>query len=182
MKLRSYKSEGIILARKNYGEADRIISVYSKDFGRLTLLAKGIRRPRSRKRGHLEIFNLINFQAESSHGFDIITEVEVADNFFYIRRSLKRISLAYYFMEILEKITRESEPNPELYSLIIEYLNRLKSEKKLKLMRTDFVTRLLVLLGYWPSDKILVDPDKKLEEVVERQIYSKRVGKRVTDE
>ena len=63
MKPRSYTSEGIVLARRNYGEADRILVIYSKNFGRVSYMAKGVRRPKSRKRGHIEVFNYIKFQA-----------------------------------------------------------------------------------------------------------------------
>ncbi len=182
MRPHNYKSEGIILARKNYGEADRILSVYSKDLGRVTLIAKGIRRPNSRKRGHLEIFNLIKFQAVSSHGFDIMTEAEVTDNYSEIRKSLKKVSLAYYFVEVTSKVTRELEPNQELFDLLQRYLEELKVSKKLKKLRFDFITEILTLLGFWPKDKELPDPDGQLEEVIERQVYSKRVGKKISED
>src|SRR3990170_878312 len=105
MKLHSYSSEGIVLARRNYGEADRILSVYTKNHGRVSLMAKGIRRPKSRKRGHLEIFSHVRFQAATGRGIDLMTEVEVIDDFKEIRRSLKKVSLAYYFCEVIGKIT-----------------------------------------------------------------------------
>jgi DNA repair protein RecO (recombination protein O) len=182
MKPRSYTSEGIVLGRKNYGEADRIISVFSKDHGRISLMAKGIRRPKSKKRGHLEIFSLLNFQAISGHGIDTIIEADIVDDFKEIRKSLPKVSLAYYFMEVVGKITHESEKNQELFELISESLYRLKLESKLKQLRLDFIQRLLTLMGYWPEGQKLPNADKVLEEVIERQIYSERVGRRVLEE
>ena len=111
MKPRTYTSEGIILARKNYGEADRIISVFSKDQGRVSMMAKGARRPKSRKRGHIEVFNRVRFQAITGRGLDIMTEAEVIDDFKQIRTSLKKISLAYYLAEVIGRITHEGEGN-----------------------------------------------------------------------
>ena len=177
MRSRTYSSEGVILARRNYQEADRILSLYTRDQGRITLLAKSIRRPKSRKRGHLEIFSHTRFQATSTKGIDLMTEAEVIDNFQNIRKNLKKVSLAYYFCEVVGKITHEGEPNVEVYSLLLENLERLKEEVELKKLRLAFVVRLLTILGYWPQGKTLLDPDKKLEEVVERQISSFRVGK-----
>lgn len=179
MKPRTYTSEGIILARKNYGEADRILSLFTKSHGRLSFIAKGIRRPKSKKRGHVEVFGYIKFQAASGRGLDIITEVEVIDGFSEVRKNLKKISLAYYFMEVIGRITRENEKNIELFELILETLKKLKKAKLLKKLRLDFVSELLLILGYWPEGKSLPDPDKKLEEVIERQIFSERVGKRM---
>ncbi len=181
MQLRTYSSEGIILARRNFGEADRIVSVYSKDRGRIALLAKGIRRPKSKKRGHLEIFSLVRFAASQSRGIDLLVEAEMKDDFKRIRTSLPKISLAYYFCEVVGKITHEGEKNEDLFELIISYLSKLKTAKKLKDLRHEFVNELLILLGFWPEGKYLPDPDKVLEEVIEREIASARVGKRMLE-
>lgn len=179
MKPRAYTSEGIVLARRNFGEADRILVIYSKNFGKLSLLAKGIRRPKSKKRGHVEVFNKIKFQAVSGRGLDIMTEAEVIEDFKEVRKSLKKISLAYYLMEVVGRITHEGEERAEVYNLLLTSLQKLKSAKLLKKLRLDFITELLITLGYWPAGMPLASPDEKLEEVTERQIYSERVGKRM---
>lgn len=177
MKLRSYTSEGIILAKRNYGEADKILVVYSKNHGRISLIAKGIRRPKSRKRGHLEIFNKILFQATLGHGIDLMTEAEVIEDFSEIRKNLKKVSLAYYFCEVIGKITHEGETNIGVFNLIDDSLKKLENTKKLKDLRLSFVLKLLIMLGYWPEGKDLINPDEELEEVIERQLSTVRVGK-----
>ncbi len=181
MKPHSYSSSGIVLGRKNYGEADRIISVYSKDHGRISLIAKGIRRPKSKKRGHLEIFSLLKFQAVSGRGIDLMTEAEIVDDFKEIRKSLSKVSLAYYFCEVIGKITHEQEQNIDLFNLVLDTLNKLKTETKLKELRLNFILELLTTMGYWPYEQKLTNPDEVLEEVIERQIYAERVGKRMLE-
>lgn len=173
----NFTSEGFILGRRDFGEADRIIDIYSKDYGKISVIAKGVRRPTSRKRGHLEIFGKIKFQAVNGKGMGIITEAETIDDFKQIRSSMKKISLAYYFMEVVSKSMEKDEPNIDVYDLLCEYMNTLKVTKALMHYRKKFVEELLKTLGYWPKDKDLPFPDEKLEEVLERQIYSKRVGK-----
>ena len=175
----SFTSEGFVLGRRNFGEADRIIDVYSKDRGKISLIAKGVRRLGSRKRGHIEIFSKINFQVVNGKGMGILTEVETVDDFKSIRKSMKKISLAYYFMEVIGKITHEGEENLELYSILSGSMERLKKTKRLRELRSSFVVELLKSLGYWPKDKNLAYPDEKLEEVLERQISSVRVGKKI---
>lgn len=177
MNSKLYSSKGIILGRRNYGEADRILSVFSEDYGRLSLLAKGVRKPKSRKRGHIEIFSLIKFQAVKGKGFDLITEAEVEEGFDSLRKNLKRISVAYYVTEVVQKITQEHEPNTHLFDLITETLSKLGKVKELKALREDFVKKILVQGGYWPENTEMQDSDAKLEEVIERQVYSTRVGK-----
>lgn len=179
MKPRSYTSVGIVLARKNYGEADRILSVYSLTHGRVTLIAKGVRRTSSRKRGHIEVFNYINFQSATGRNLDILTEAEIINDFAEIRKSLKKVSLAYYLNEVLGRITHEGEANAEIFDLLLANFEKLEKTNRLKKLRLDFITNLLVLTGFWPEGKILPDPDTKLEEVIERQIASERVGKRM---
>ena len=176
---RNYADEAVVLARRSYSEADRILSVYSKNHGRLSLIAKGVRRPISKKRGHLEVFNQIKFQAVHGRGLDLMTEAEIIDNFSEVRKSLKKVALAYYFMEVIGRTTHEGERHPELYASILKYLRILKTARELKKLRKQFVYEILTVLGFWPKGKMLTDPDVKLAEVTERNLSSVRVGKRL---
>mgnify|MGYP001562571671 CR=1 FL=1 len=179
MNPRSYLDEGIVLARRNYSEADRILSVFCRKNGRQSFLAKGARKPSSRKRGHIEIFSHIKFQASRSRGIDMVTEVDTLENFKNIRLSLKRASLAYYFMEAVGRSTREGEGHQDLFDLIKDYLSRLEKENTLKQLKADFIYSLLTTLGFWPRGKVLQNPEEKLEEIIERRLSSERVGKRI---
>lgn len=176
---RNFSSEGIVLARRTYGEADRIVSIYSKHFGRLSFIAKGIRRPTSRKRASLEVFTHINFFAHQGKGLDLILETEIIDSYREIRKSLKKVSLAYFFCEVVGRITRESEKNLELYDLLVGYLEILKTDKNLKTLRLKFIYDVLVLMGFWPKGKKIPNPDALLEAVLERRLSSLRVGKKL---
>lgn len=176
---RKYSSEGIILARRNFSEADRILTVYSRDFGKIHLLAKGIRRPISRKRGHVEIFSHIKFSAVSGKRLDLVTEAQIVENFAEIRKNLKKVSLAYFFVEAILRTTREEEPNFEIFELTLKHLKDLKREKMLKEFRKAFVRKLLEILGFWPFGKKLPDPDRLLNQVLERELSTVRVGRKV---
>ncbi|OGM08606.1 DNA repair protein RecO, partial [Candidatus Woesebacteria bacterium RBG_13_34_9] len=153
MKPRKYAAEGIILARKNYKEADRILVVYTKGFGKLYLLAKGVRRPKSRKRGHVEVFSHIRFSSSKTKGMDIVNEVETINSFGIVRKNLTKVAVAYFIMEVIGRLMPENEKNEEIFYLVIDYLNRLKYEAKLRIFRKEFVYDILVNLGYWPKGK-----------------------------
>jgi len=181
VKLRNYSGEAIVLAIKDYSEADRILIVFSKDFGKVSLIAKGVRKITSRKRGHLEVFNLIKFSAAKTYGLDIVTEVEVVNNFQKIRKDLKKVTVGYYFCEVLGKITKEEEPHREIFKLLTSYMSKLEKQSNLKELRLNFIYDLLVGMGYWPKGKIIVNADKVLEEVIERGLNSIRVGKKVLE-
>ncbi len=176
---KNYGSVAIDLSKKDYNETDRLITLFTKDFGKITLLAKSARQPKSRKRGFLEIGNVIAFQAARAHGFDILTEVSLVETFASIRTSLRKLSVAYFLLEVVLKLTRDEESNVELYDLVVDALSGVASGRNLKKLRANFVTRVLVNLGYWPEDKELTNPDKLLLQVAEREFGSIRVGKRV---
>jgi DNA repair protein RecO (recombination protein O) len=177
MRNRGYSSEGIVVSKKNHGEADRILVVYSKNFGLLRLMAKGVRKPKSRKRGHLEVFSHVKFSASVGNGMDMVTEAEAIDSFDEIRKELKKMTVGYYLCEVLGRLTREGEKNEKIFSLALLFLNNLKNSENLKKLRIQFATDMLVTLGFWSAANNLVDPDKMLEEVTERRVNSIRVGK-----
>jgi DNA repair protein RecO (recombination protein O) len=179
MHSRIYKSEGILLGRQNYGEADRIIHLFSKDYGKVTLIAKGIRKMKSRKRGHLEVFGKVNFSAIKGKGMDLILEAEQTESFSKIRKSLKKVALAYYFTEIVGRIVREGEPNKAIYEILENYLYKLEDTDTLKKLRFDYVREIVVAAGYWPKGKILENPDLVMEEIIERKPNTLRVGKKL---
>jgi DNA repair protein RecO (recombination protein O) len=174
---KSYSSEGWVLARYDYGEADRILVLFTKHFGQVRVVAKGVRRPESRKRGHIELLSYIKFSARRTKGMDIITEVETIDNNDIIRGDLKKIALGYYLCEILLKLTREGENQDLVFKEIAAFFDRIKTSNSLKSLRKDFVTRMLVVLGFWPQNKTLSDPDSFLKQIIEREINSVRVGR-----
>jgi len=179
MKSRTYTSEGIILSRRNYSEADRILVCFTKHFGKLTLLAKGIRKIKSKKRGHLEIFSKVKLSAVKGNGMDILTETETVNDFSGVRKNLNKISLAYYFCEVVNKITHEDGNPSSVYSVLSNSLENLEVDTELKKLRLKFIYNLLTEMGYWPENKKLIDADLVLDDVLERKINSVRVGKAV---
>lgn len=176
---RRYSSEAIVLARRRFSEADRILVVFTKSYGKISLIAKGIRKPKSKKRGSLEVFTRVKFAASRGKNLDIITEVEIIDSYNGIRKNLKKVTVAYFFLEVIGRIIQEGEKNEKLYEILISYLNKLRKEKSLKNLRKEFIYQVLVTLGYWPKGRVMVNPDYTLEEVIEREIFSVRVGKKL---
>jgi DNA repair protein RecO (recombination protein O) len=176
---RHYSSTGIVLLRKNFSEADRVLTVYSKDLGKITLLAKGVRKPKSRKRGSIEVFSHIKFSAAKTKGMDIITEAEIVESYQEIRVDLKRLSVAYFFMEVVAKTAGEEEKHSGVFEILIDYLERLKCDNKTRNLRENFTYDILTRLGYWPSGRKMVNHDAAIEEIIEKRLTSVRVGKKV---
>lgn len=175
-----FKDNAIVLSSKNFGEADKIYTLLAIRHGKISVISKGVRKLSSRKRGSLEVFNHIRIQAARTSGIPILSEVEIVEDYAEIRKSLKKISVAYFFTDVISKITREDEVNEELFHLLNKYLSRLEHATKLKDLRNSFTQSVLSLLGFWPINKPIADSDRLLEEVLERKLGSVRVGKKLS--
>ncbi len=174
-----YSSSGLVLAKYDYGEADCIFFVLTPDFGKIPLIARGVRKITSRKRSAMEVFNIVRFKARKSKNIFFAEEVELVWMFKRDRVGLSGISLAYYFSEVLDKILGENEPNKPVFDFSVNFFKRIGKVRDLKCLRIEFVKRLLVLLGFWPDGKNMTNPDLILESILERNLSTKEVGIKV---
>jgi DNA repair protein RecO (recombination protein O) len=177
MQNRRYSTEGIVLSKINYGEADRILTLFTKDQGKVRVIAKGVRKIKSRKRGHLEVFNQVRFSATKVHNFDIMTEAELIEGHSDLKKDLRKVSVAYYLVEIINKLTQTDEKHELLYYFLAEKLHELNETRSLKKFRIKSACDLLMELGFWPYGKELSDPDSVIEDMIEKKLSTTRVGK-----
>ena len=177
--MRSYKLEAVVLSKKRIGEADAVVKVYSREMGKLTLIAKGVRKLKSRKRGSLDNFSHVGLSVSRTYGIHIIDEATLIESFSNWKKDLKRVSIAYYISEVIDKLTGEGEKNEAVFYYLLNTLVLLKAVKSLKSHKDFFSKKILVLLGFWADTRELEDPDKVLREVVERELFSIRVGKKI---
>jgi len=121
---RSFRVEAIVLRHNDWGEADRLLSLYSQSMGKIRAIGKGVRKLQSRKAGHLEPFTRV--QLLLAHGRDmyIITQAETLDAYQPLRESLERLGYAAYIVELLDQFTFEERENQTLYRLLADTLSR----------------------------------------------------------
>lgn len=174
-----FSSPAIILRKRDFSEADKIVTAFSQKKGKVSFIAKSIKKLSSKKRASIEVGNIVNISATRAEGLGILTETKLVRSFEGIRASLNKISLLHYFCEVVDKLTQPGEPDPVVFDLLVKYISRLQKTTKLRKLREEFILEILVMLGYWPEDKPMIDPDAALEEVLERQINSARVGKKL---
>jgi len=145
-----YKTTGIILKRTNFREADRIITIYTKDHGKVRIIAKGVRKILSKLAGHLELFCVSNLMLAEGRNLDVLTGAEVKKCFFNLRQDLKATRSAYYIAEIIDRLTEEEEKHPQIYSLLEEVLENLDTYDD-KLTLAYFEINFLVETGFKPE-------------------------------
>ncbi len=124
-------TEACILKRMDYGEADRILTIFTPNQGKLRAIAKGARRTTSRLAGHVEPFTRSQLQLASGRELAIVTQGEVRESFPHLRGTLWHATTAYYLAELLDKFTEDHSEHRDLYTLLIETLRRLDEDAAL---------------------------------------------------
>jgi len=175
----SYKIEGIILGRRNFGEGDRVITVLSKKRGKILLLAKGVRKVSSKRGPHIEVFNIILGQAFLGKAWDILGEATAIESFPNLRQNLSRIGAAYEMSEIVNKFLPEEENNLAIFNLLKTNLRQLDNTNYINLNNFlwSFKVHLLNLTGFWPKKKEIDhhQADQYIEAITQSKIKSKKM-------
>jgi DNA repair protein RecO (recombination protein O) len=148
---RVYRTEAIVLRHSDFGEADRLLSVFTPHLGKVRLLAKGIRKPASRKAGHLELFTRTQLLIARGRNLDIVTQAQTVEPYLPLRQDLWRMSHAYYVGELVDSFGEEQAENEPLYTLLCQALGWICTSDDLALTMRFFELRLLSLVGYQPQ-------------------------------
>lgn len=145
--MRGFKTEGIILKRRNFGEADRILTVFTPSKGKISVLAKGVRRIKSRRAGNVELLNRAVMYLHQSKGMPILTEAQTLASSQKIKEDLTLSTYAYHLIELVDKLTAENQENRILYEHLVEVLKRLERKPRQILIRA-FEAKILSNLGF----------------------------------
>jgi DNA repair protein RecO (recombination protein O) len=148
---RVYRTEAVVLRHSDFGEADRLLTVYTPYLGKLRLLAKGIRRPISRKAGHLDLFMRTQLLVARGRNLDIITQAQTIEPYLSLRQDLWRMSHAYYAVELLDAFSEEQSENEPLYRLLCDVLGWICESSNLPLTMRFFELQTLNLAGFRPQ-------------------------------
>jgi DNA repair protein RecO (recombination protein O) len=148
---RIYRTEAIVLRRTDFGEADRLLTAFTPDRGKLRIIAKGARKPTSRKSGHVELFSHSQFLVAVGRELDIITQAETLEPFVPLREDLMRTTYAYYLAELADAFTAERDENRPLFELLKDALGWLCTAGDLPLLARYYELHLLGLAGYQPQ-------------------------------
>lgn len=168
-----YKTEGIIIRTADLGELDRLLVVYTRGYGKISVRAISAHKRGSKLRGLLEPFTYGRFLLAKSKTLDIVTDIEVADNFSWLRQNLPSLGLAYYFAELIDRLVVAPEPDEDLWRLVsraFSALNQPRSDwAKLKEL---FEGKLLEFLGYGMAQN--KKPLMMIQELINGEIKSQQ--------
>jgi DNA repair protein RecO (recombination protein O) len=148
---RSFRAAAVVLRHADWGEADRLLTLYTREQGMVRAVAKGVRKMTSRKSGHLQPFTHITIQLAKGRDLLIVTQVETVNAFLSLHDDLEKTSYAAYVVELLLRFSYEEEGgNPTIFRLLTETLDRLEKEEDSWLAIRYYEMRLLDAVGFRP--------------------------------
>jgi len=148
---RLYRTEGIVMRRREQGEADRVLTLCTP-LGKIEVIAKGARKLHSRKAGHIELFTRSSFViSRVKDSWDIVSQAETVEAHAWLREDLLRGTYARYAVELLDRFFTEGEGGPALFDLLDHTLTWLCEDSDLDLIARFYEQHLLGLGGFRPE-------------------------------
>ena len=177
-----FRTEGVVLKRNNFGEADRIVTIYTRDYGKISAIAKGVRRPRSKKAGHVELGNWCKIFVARGKNIDLLTEVELKCAFGIANFSVEKANRIYHLLELVESLTPEHQKNPQVFILLVQFLKMLSKpgppreagggkDEDFSLLSSVFKIKLLSTLGFFSSQSLKDSRTKDIFKTLELEDF-----------
>ncbi len=172
---RSIRSEAIVLRHADWGEADRLVTLYTREQGKVRAIAKGARKITSRKAGHLEPFTHVQLQLAKGRDLWVVTQADTLEAYLPLREDLMLTGNASYVVELLDRSVYEEEgANPSLFRLLADTLERLSNGSDPWLCVRYYEMRLLDFLGFRPQLFTCANCEREIQP--EAQYFSFTAG------
>jgi DNA repair protein RecO (recombination protein O) len=182
--MRNYKAEGIIVKRRNFKESDRILTVFTRDFGKIYVKAVGVRRITSRRSGHIEPLNRVIMSLYPGKVFPVLTDVGTLNSFSYLKTNLDRVALSYHICELIDGLCPENQENRAVFDLLNTTLEKLSASDDTGKAVSEFEMQILSILGYLPAGRQgwnksnfaeVFDTESFIENILERRLRSLKI-------
>ncbi len=173
--MRTFKTEGFIIKRRNFGEADRILTIFSKHYGKIQARAPGVRKITSRRSPHIELLNLsvLTLYKSSRSSLSIVTEASTLENFSYLKNDLKKIGFSFYICELLNNLCAENQENNKVFYLLKDTLVNLENFSSYDLLLDEFEEKLLTVLGFTPKFYPIENRKSFIEDILQKKLRAR---------
>ena len=153
VKMPAEKTDAIVLRVVDFSESSCVVTLMTRDFGKISALAKGARRRKSPFEAALDVLALcrIVFLHKMTDALDLLTEAKLERRFRSAVIDLNRLYAGYYFVELASAMTDEGDPHPEVFELLDTAIARIDQGESVQAWILRFEMRMLALLGHLPS-------------------------------
>ncbi len=146
----TYKTHGIILRRTEFSEADRILTILTPEHGKISAIAKGVRKQGSKLGSHLEIFNEIDLMLAEGKNLDVVTSARSVKRFENIVSNYETMRIGFLVCEMVNKLT-DNQVATKVYDLVLSTFRTLNEYAETNVTELYFKLHLLDILGYRPD-------------------------------
>ncbi len=163
----TYKTRAISLKTAPFAEADKLVTLFTRDHGKVRAIAKGARRVPSRLGGRVEPFTYAEYFIANGRSLDIISQCEVIETFQHLREDAQGLPAGLYMLKLVDSGTVEGQRYPELFDLLLKFLLRLKEGHNPRRVAKDFEKEFVILEGIHREG---IDPQYTLSEHVGKDL------------
>lgn len=146
----TYKTQGFIIRQQNLSESDKILTIYTKNKGKIQVVAKGLRKILSKLAGHVELLNLADLMIAHGKSLDRLAGAELINSYPKLRNDFKKITQAYTLIELIDNLIKDKEPSEDIFSLIEDSFKEIEDNNNSTLI-VHFFIKLISLLGHLPE-------------------------------
>lgn len=174
----SEKADALVLRVVDFSETSAVVTLFSREFGKVRALAKGARRPKGPFESSLDLLALcrIVFLHKSSDALDLLTEARLQRRFRPPGRDLASLYAGYYVAELLNELTDDYDPHPELFDAAESTLAELSAGGTIAPLVLRFELTALRLLGHLPELELCVECGARVEPVEGRVAFGQLAG------
>lgn len=162
-----YRTQALVLKKKALGEADQLFTVFTKNFGKLKILGRAIRKIKSKLRGNFQLFSLLEIEFIQGKSYKTLTDTLLIKNFPQIKKDLRKLKIAYKITELSDNLIKGQEPDEKIWHLLNEVFQKLNTYNLTpithNLIYYYFLWNLLAILGYRPQLHNCILCQKKLK-------------------
>lgn len=149
--MRIYSANAIVLKRIDLAERDRIVTLFTRERGKISAIAKGARKPGAKLSGSSEPFTYIKGLFSIGRELDVITQSEIKESFPNVKKNMLTIAYALYMMELVFQLTGDHHQDPDLFDNIMSSMYVLESGSDPELTVRHFELKVLESIGYMPE-------------------------------
>ena len=167
------KFEGIVINRRGVGDADRFLTIFTKESGKISVYARAVRSAKSKRAGQLDSFSQIRFEVAERRGRRTLMHVELVKSYRDSKQDLANIGRLFELGELVDALLPEEDPHVEVYELLstaLTHLSRFQTPEYV----LRFKKKLLFLLGYGDRELSLSEIDTYIESLLSRPLRAKK--------
>lgn len=174
----SEKTDAIVIRMIEFSETSLVVTLYSREFGRVSAIAKGARRPKGPFEGAIDLLSICQVEIfrKSGDALDLLAEAKLVRRFRAAQRSLERLYCGYYVAEMLRRWTDDGDPHPDFYDLAVAAIERIDGAGDHLMAVTHFEVRAMRLLGHAPATKTCVACGAEVSRSPQRIAFGHEAG------